>query len=108
MFLHGITDPDFATFMQIQKNKNEGLEEAVLTLRKKDRVPFAKRIERKREYGLRKKARRIGSFWKVDETELSPQGFINVPDQIWRNKLSKDEQDFVTAYNSKKWHGELT
>ena len=25
-----------------------------------------------REYGLRKKARRIGSFWKVDETEISP------------------------------------
>ena len=25
-----------------------------------------------REYGSRKKARRIGSFWKVDETEISP------------------------------------
>ena len=48
MFLHGITDPDFSTFVQIQRNKNEGLEEAVLALRKEDRVLFAKRIERKR------------------------------------------------------------
>eukprot|EP00957_Ditylum_brightwellii_P175502 13362326-Ditylum_brightwellii.AAC.1 len=45
-----------------------------------------------REYGSRKKTRRIGSFQKVDETEISPQGFINVPDQIWRNKLSKDKK----------------
>ena len=60
------------------------------------------------EYGSRKKARRIGSFWKVDETELSPQGFINVPDQIWRNKLSKDKKEFVAVYNAKKQHGEST
>eukprot|EP00957_Ditylum_brightwellii_P192240 14633357-Ditylum_brightwellii.AAC.1 len=61
-----------------------------------------------REYGSRKKARRTGSFCKVDETEISPQGFINVPDQIWRNELSKDEEDFVAAHNAKKQHGEST
>eukprot|EP00957_Ditylum_brightwellii_P176663 13455781-Ditylum_brightwellii.AAC.1 len=55
-----------------------------------------------REYGSRKKARRIGSFWKVDETEISPQHFINVPDQIWRNELSKDKKDFIAAHNAKK------
>eukprot|EP00957_Ditylum_brightwellii_P009180 694796-Ditylum_brightwellii.AAC.1 len=36
MFLHGISDPDFAMFVQIQRKKNEGLEEAVLALRKED------------------------------------------------------------------------
>eukprot|EP00957_Ditylum_brightwellii_P167120 12722123-Ditylum_brightwellii.AAC.1 len=43
-----------------------------------------------REHGLRTKARRLGSFWK-----------------IWRNKISKDKKDFVAAHNAKKWHGEL-
>eukprot|EP00957_Ditylum_brightwellii_P166086 12645210-Ditylum_brightwellii.AAC.1 len=85
-------------FCMIQRNKNEGLEEAVLALRKEDRVLIAKRVERKRyrstirrireerygrewdgedndgkEYGSRKKARRTGSFRKVDETEIIPQ-----------------------------------
>eukprot|EP00957_Ditylum_brightwellii_P148332 11292832-Ditylum_brightwellii.AAC.1 len=36
MFLYGITDPDFAMFVQIQMNNNEGQEEAVLALRKED------------------------------------------------------------------------
>eukprot|EP00957_Ditylum_brightwellii_P114424 8723707-Ditylum_brightwellii.AAC.2 len=61
-----------------------------------------------REYGSRKKARRLGSFRKVDETEISPQVFINVLDQIWRNKLSKDKKNFVAAHNAKKQHGEST
>eukprot|EP00957_Ditylum_brightwellii_P156248 11892651-Ditylum_brightwellii.AAC.1 len=61
-----------------------------------------------RKYGSRKKARGTGSFWKVDETKISPQGFINVPDQIWRNELSKDKKDFVVAHNAKKQHGEST
>eukprot|EP00957_Ditylum_brightwellii_P141188 10757017-Ditylum_brightwellii.AAC.1 len=61
-----------------------------------------------REDGSRKKARRTGSFFKVDETEISPQGFINVPDQIWKNELSKDKKDFVAAHNAKKRHGEST
>eukprot|EP00957_Ditylum_brightwellii_P132172 10078255-Ditylum_brightwellii.AAC.1 len=61
-----------------------------------------------REYGSRKKARRIGSFGGVDETEISYQGFINVPEQIWRNELSKDKKEFVAAYNAKKQHGEST
>eukprot|EP00957_Ditylum_brightwellii_P048489 3679292-Ditylum_brightwellii.AAC.1 len=48
--------------------------------------------------------RRQGRFCKVDETEISPQGFISVPDQIWRNELSKEERDFVVAHNAKKRH----
>eukprot|EP00957_Ditylum_brightwellii_P025389 1920363-Ditylum_brightwellii.AAC.1 len=55
-----------------------------------------------REYGSRKKARRLGSFWKVYETEINHQSFINVPDQIWRNELSKNEKDFVASHNAKK------
>eukprot|EP00957_Ditylum_brightwellii_P183605 13984897-Ditylum_brightwellii.AAC.1 len=60
------------------------------------------------EYGSRGKARRLGSFWKVDETEISPLGFIDVPDQIWRNELSKDKKHFVAAHNAKKQHGAST
>jgi hypothetical protein len=127
MFLHGIIDPNFATLVQIQRNKNEGLEEAALASRKEDQVMFVKKIERKRyrstirkirekrygiecdgddndgrKYGSKKKARRLGRFWKVDETEISVQGFINVPDQIWRNKLSMNKKDYVVAHNAKK------
>eukprot|EP00957_Ditylum_brightwellii_P038047 2877519-Ditylum_brightwellii.AAC.1 len=58
-----------------------------------------------REYGSRKKERRLGGFQKVDETEISPQCFINVLDQIWRNELSKDKKDFAAAHNAKKRHG---
>eukprot|EP00957_Ditylum_brightwellii_P041608 3151245-Ditylum_brightwellii.AAC.1 len=47
-----------------------------------------------REYGSGKKARRLGTFWKVNKTEISHQSFINIPGQIWRNELSKDEKDF--------------
>eukprot|EP00957_Ditylum_brightwellii_P196770 14991593-Ditylum_brightwellii.AAC.1 len=36
MFLYSITDLSFATFVQIERNKNEGLEEAVLVQRKDD------------------------------------------------------------------------
>ena len=48
MFLHGITDPDFSTSVKVQKNKNKGLEDAVLALRKEDQVKIAKRIESKK------------------------------------------------------------
>eukprot|EP00957_Ditylum_brightwellii_P063595 4827666-Ditylum_brightwellii.AAC.1 len=41
-----------------------------------------------REYGSRKKARRLGSVWKVNETEISPQGFIDVLDQRGRGRLA--------------------
>eukprot|EP00957_Ditylum_brightwellii_P136648 10421069-Ditylum_brightwellii.AAC.1 len=49
-------------------------------------------------------ARKLGNTRKANETEISPLGFINVPDQIWRNKLSKGDRDFVAYYNArKKW-----
>ena len=31
-----------------------------------------------------------------------------MPDQIWRNELSKDEKEFVASHNAKKRHGEWT
>ena len=31
-----------------------------------------------------------------------------MPDQIWRNELSKDEKEFVASHNVKKQHGEST
>lgn len=31
-----------------------------------------------------------------------------MPDQIWRNELSKDEKEFVASHNAKKRHGEST
>eukprot|EP00957_Ditylum_brightwellii_P122257 9323291-Ditylum_brightwellii.AAC.1 len=46
-----------------------------------------------RGYRLRKRAKRLRSLWKVTETEISPVGFINVPDHIWRNEISKDNRN---------------
>eukprot|EP00957_Ditylum_brightwellii_P183407 13970696-Ditylum_brightwellii.AAC.2 len=60
-----------------------------------------------REYKMGEKAKRVGRTQKVNEKEISPLGFINVPDQIWRNKLRKGERDFVASYNAKKQNGEL-
>eukprot|EP00957_Ditylum_brightwellii_P132243 10083797-Ditylum_brightwellii.AAC.1 len=31
-----------------------------------------------------------------------------MPDQIWRNELSKDEKEFVALHNAKKKYGEST
>eukprot|EP00957_Ditylum_brightwellii_P174101 13256129-Ditylum_brightwellii.AAC.1 len=71
MFLHEITDTDFSTFVQIQRNKNEGLEEAVLALRKEDRVLFAKRIERKRYRSMIRRIREeiYGREWDGDDND---------------------------------------
>eukprot|EP00957_Ditylum_brightwellii_P017577 1324196-Ditylum_brightwellii.AAC.1 len=42
-----------------------------------------------REYEMRKRAKRVGNTRKANEPEISPLGFINAPDQIWRNELSE-------------------
>eukprot|EP00957_Ditylum_brightwellii_P161667 12309090-Ditylum_brightwellii.AAC.1 len=76
MFLHGITDPDFAMLVQIQRNKNEGLEKAVLALRKEDQVLIAKRVERKR-YRLtirRMREERYGREWDGDDDDAREYG----------------------------------
>eukprot|EP00957_Ditylum_brightwellii_P108168 8252664-Ditylum_brightwellii.AAC.1 len=55
---------------------------------------------------MRKRAKRVGNTQKENEPEISPLGFINVPDQIWRNELSKGERDFVASHNVRKQNGE--
>eukprot|EP00957_Ditylum_brightwellii_P058407 4429074-Ditylum_brightwellii.AAC.1 len=60
-----------------------------------------------RKYRSRKRARRSRRTWKANETEIRPLGFINIPDQIWRNELCKGERDFVVSYNAKKQNEEL-
>eukprot|EP00957_Ditylum_brightwellii_P129294 9862902-Ditylum_brightwellii.AAC.1 len=60
-----------------------------------------------REYKRRTRAKRAGNTWKANETEIGPLGFINVPDQIWRNELSEGERDFVASYNARKQNEEL-
>eukprot|EP00957_Ditylum_brightwellii_P197261 15028614-Ditylum_brightwellii.AAC.1 len=55
---------------------------------------------------MRKRAKRVGNTQKANETEISPLSFINVPDQIWRNELSKGERDVVASHNTRKQNGE--
>eukprot|EP00957_Ditylum_brightwellii_P150582 11465938-Ditylum_brightwellii.AAC.1 len=62
--------------------------------------------KRFRKYRTRKRARKSGRTWKANETEINSLGFVNVPDQIWRNKLSKGERNFVASFNAKRQHGE--
>eukprot|EP00957_Ditylum_brightwellii_P044384 3367891-Ditylum_brightwellii.AAC.1 len=54
-----------------------------------------------REYKMRKRAKRVGSTWKANQPEISPLGFINVPDKVWKKELSKGKRDFVASYNKK-------
>eukprot|EP00957_Ditylum_brightwellii_P166583 12680383-Ditylum_brightwellii.AAC.1 len=42
-----------------------------------------------RKYKERKRAKRAGNSQKANEPEIVLLGFINVPDLIWRNGLSK-------------------
>eukprot|EP00957_Ditylum_brightwellii_P058314 4420853-Ditylum_brightwellii.AAC.1 len=37
-----------------------------------------------RKYKGKKRAKRVGNSWKANEPEISPLGFINVPDPIWK------------------------
>eukprot|EP00957_Ditylum_brightwellii_P089528 6817616-Ditylum_brightwellii.AAC.1 len=59
-----------------------------------------------RNYKERKRAKRVENSQKANEPEVSPLGFINIPDPIWRNGLSKGERDFVASYNARKQNGE--
>eukprot|EP00957_Ditylum_brightwellii_P191425 14573869-Ditylum_brightwellii.AAC.1 len=56
---------------------------------------------------MEEKAKVLESTQKVTETEISPLGSINAPDQIWRNQLIKDKMDCVASHNVKKQYGEL-
>eukprot|EP00957_Ditylum_brightwellii_P003610 273461-Ditylum_brightwellii.AAC.1 len=49
-----------------------------------------------RNFKERKEAKRVGNSKKANEPEISPLGFINVPDPIWMNVLSKGENE--------RWH----
>ena len=132
MFLKGITDPDYDTTVQIEKNKNSNLANAVSSIRKYERELLLKRSsDRKLKNRLRrlreddnrddreeidggfkhKKLRRMPED-KTDggkfETTLTKGGFISFGPAIWHNKLGSDEKDFVTAWNSKVRHNEST
>ena len=51
MFLRGISDPDYLTFVHIQRNRNESLMQVIIALRKEERELIKKRSEKKRLKG---------------------------------------------------------
>eukprot|EP00957_Ditylum_brightwellii_P034125 2586814-Ditylum_brightwellii.AAC.1 len=55
---------------------------------------------------MRKRAKRVENTRKANEPEISPLGFINVPDKVWMKELSKGKRDFVASYNVRKQNGE--
>ena len=63
VFLDGITDPSFETFVMIQRSKGETLDETILALRKYDRELSAKRVEKRK---LKSTVRRM-----IENNEIS-------------------------------------
>eukprot|EP00957_Ditylum_brightwellii_P084548 6429293-Ditylum_brightwellii.AAC.1 len=55
-----------------------------------------------RKYKMRNGAKRVGNTWKANEPEISPLGFISVPEKVWRKELSKGKRDFVAYHNAGK------
>ena len=119
MFLQGITDPDFETFVKIQRSKNESLMNAIVALRKEDRELLEKRANNRR---FKNKLQRMREEIKddlvergrdpkriqrkyddVDTLKLTGHGCIQVLFQMWKD-ATKEDKDFVVAYNSKIRH----
>ena len=67
MFLRGIIDPDYSTFVHIQRNRNESLMQAIIVLRKEERELIKKRSEKKRLKGY---IRRLREEMGEDEDEV--------------------------------------
>ena len=135
VFLKGIQDPDYDTFVAIQKDKNQSLDEMVLALRRAERELLSKRSEKRKlnnivrrmmndrktsghrkddgervdyeEYESNpKKARRTKD--KYGYLCLTQMGYISVLDKMWMNELSTEEKDYVVSFNSKIKHSEST
>eukprot|EP00957_Ditylum_brightwellii_P058756 4454403-Ditylum_brightwellii.AAC.1 len=66
VFLSGIKDTHYETFVAIQKNEKEGLQDAIITLRKHERVILASRKARR---VLRNRARKIIDNYEEEDKE---------------------------------------
>lgn len=131
MFLKGIKDTDYETFVEIQRNKSEeGLVDAIVALRKKERSIVEKRKERRIaksrqrrrreeieeggdsdvEYIRPTKIRRVKekSYGHIDTIRVVRNGYLSVPDEMWARDLSEDEKKFVISYNARIRYREST
>eukprot|EP00957_Ditylum_brightwellii_P167705 12767073-Ditylum_brightwellii.AAC.1 len=100
VFLDEITDPSYDTFVIIQRNKNETLDQTILALRKFDRELSAKQAEKKK---VRNTMR-----WMIENQEIS----INYNDDnefsthskcVKRAKRSQSDNHHVNGLNNLKY-----
>ena len=132
MFLKGIKDSDYETFVEIQRNKSEEwLMDAIIALRKKERSILQNRKERRiarhrqrrvreeeeddkdnsdNEYSHSFKIRRVKekSYDHIDTIRIMKNGYLSVPDQMWARDLLPEEKKFVITFNARIRHRELT
>eukprot|EP00957_Ditylum_brightwellii_P180051 13715872-Ditylum_brightwellii.AAC.1 len=117
MFLKEIKGTDYEAVVKMQRNKSEeGLMDAIVALRKKERSIVQKRKEQRIACNCQRRGREEGeeddasnnkyvcpskikrvkerSYGHIDTIRIIKSGYLTVPDQMWAQDLSEDKKKF--------------
>eukprot|EP00957_Ditylum_brightwellii_P204523 15339651-Ditylum_brightwellii.AAC.1 len=100
VFLDGITDPSFDTFVIIQRNKNETLDETILALRKFDWELSTKQAEKRK---LRGTVRRMIENNEINIEYNNDDEFATPNKEVKRARRTKSDNNYVEGPKSLRY-----